>query len=212
LECIDNMFARYDVRLMSNPVCSKPVEGLEEQDFFYYDKDGFELNQAERKFYTAMNYPINNPILNHCCWQETWFKLIAKDSNLILDHSMFLCRCSYEQQALEQLNQFKTQTPQADLLIKTRQKWGFDFALDAVHNGEIFEVIHIEYDNYDYEYFNNRMIHFDYIVRHTDWNDAAKRVWQQRDQWQHLKGFEQNNWKAKFLLGWNKAEYTEKTI
>ena len=206
------MFTRYDIHLMSSPVCSNPVADLDKQDFFYYDKDGFELNQAERKFYAAMGHPINHPLLNHCCWQEPWFELTAKDCNLILDHSMFLCRCGYEQQALEQLKHFKTYTPQADLLIKTRPKWGFDFALDAVHNGEIFEVIHIEYDHYDYDYFSKRMLHFDHIVRHTDWNDAANKVWQHRDQWQHLKGFEQNDWKAKFLIGWNKAEYTEKTI
>lgn len=206
------MFKRHDVNVRSNPACTKLVEGLDSQDFSYYDKDGFELNQAERKFYHAMNFPINHPILNHCCWQEPWFELMHYKDELILDHSMFLCRCNYEEAALEQLKEFKNHTPYADLLIKTRVKWGFDFALDAVHNGEIFEVIHIEYDHYDYERFRNRMLHFDHIVRHTDWRDAANNVWQNRHQWQHLQGFDQNNWKAKYLIGWTKAEYTEKSI
>lgn len=206
------MFKRNEVHLTSNPVCSKSVEGLEEQDFVYYDKDGFELNRAEQKFYKAMNHPIDYPILNHCCWQEPWFEVSANDSSLMLDHCMFLCRCSYDQAAMAQLQALKNTVPKADLMIRTKAKWGFDFALDAVLDGEIFEVVHIEYDNYDYETFCKRMLHFDYTVRHTDWEDAALKVWQSKDQWQHLQGFDQNDWKAKFLLGWSKAEYTEKSV
>lgn len=206
------MFKRYDTRLMSNPVCERAVENLSAEDFQFYDKDGFELNQAERKFYAAMKYPINHPILNHCCWQEPWFELEDNVKGLILDHSMFLCRCNYSGQAYEQLQEFKKTVPLADYLLRTRAKWGYDFALDAVQDGQTFEVIHIEYDHFDYDHFKDHMIHFDYIVRHTDWQDAAKRVWQNRDQWQHLQGFEQNNWKAKFLINWGKAEYTEKTV
>ena len=90
---------------------------------------------------------------------------------------------------------------------------GFDFALDAVDtSGTVYEVLHVEWDNYDYDTFKNRMISFEYTVRHTDWPDAARRVWDCRDQWQHLQGFDQNHWKAEFLLGWPKAEYTEKTV
>lgn len=207
------MFRRHQVTLMSNPSCEKAIEGLAATDFQYYDKDGFELNLAEQKFYAAMKHPIWSNILNHCCWQEPWFELEKKDQNLIIDHSIFLCRCSYEGAALEQLQKLQPQIPYADLLIKTRRKWGFDFDLDAVSDdGTVFEVLHVEYDHYEYDYFKNRMIGFEYTVRHTDWRDAARRVWDHRDQWQHLKGFEQNHWKSKFLIGWDRAEYTEKSI
>ena len=206
------MFRRHQVTLMSNPSCSNPVTDLCSKDFRYYDKDGFELNQAEQKFYTAMQYPIDFPILNHHCWQEPWFELERTNLGLILDHSMFLCRASYEGAAEAQLKELKHSIPTADYLLRTRRKWGFDFALDAVCDGETFEVLHVEYDNCDYEDFKNRMILFEYTVRHTDWRDAADRVWAQRDQWQHLQGFDQNHWKAEFLLGWRKAEYTEKSV
>lgn len=206
------MFKRYQITLHSNPGCYKAVEGLNPSDFSYYDKDGFELNIAEQKFYSAMDYPITHPILNHCCWQEPWFELENKDQGLILDHSMFLCRCPYGGDALRQLESLKKTLPLADLLIRTKTKWGFDFALDAVIDGNVFEVIHVEYDSNNYEQFNNNMIYFDHIVRHTDWKHAAQQVWNQRDQWIHLKGFDQNHWKAKFLINWDKAEYTEKSI
>lgn len=185
---------------------------VDTHDFQYYDKDGFELNRAEQKFYAAMNYPIHHPILNHTCWQEPWFELEESVQDLILDHSMFLCRCSYEREAAEQLAELKKTVAAADYLLRSRRKWGFDFALDAVRDGQTFEVLHVEYDHYDYEHFKNRMICFEYQVRHTDWHDAADRVWQHRDQWQQLVGFDQNHWKADYLLGWKKAEYTEKTV
>ena len=198
---------------MSNPSCSKEVSELAAEDFRYYDKDGFELNIAEQKFYSAMGHPIWYGILNHCCWQEPWFELEIGDHNLILDHSMFLCRCDYEGAALEQLRSLKTSIPLTDYLLRSKKKWGFDFALDAIaDDGTVYEVLHIEWDHYDYDVFKNRIICFEYEVRHTDWKDAADRVWQQRDQWKNLQGFDQNHWKAKYLLGWSKAEYTEKTV
>ena len=121
--------------------------------------------------------------------------------------------CNYERDAAEQLKELKSSMPLADYLLRTRRKWGFDFALDAItDDGTVYEVLHVEYDHYNYDVFKNRMISFEYSVRHIDWNDAARRVWSQRDQWQNLKGFDQNHWKAEYLLGWTKAEYTEKTV
>ena len=208
------MFRRLDVTQISNPACSKPVDNLISEDFCYYDKDGFELNDAEQQYYRAMGYPVDHNILNHSCWQEPWFELEKdKAKNLLLDHSMFLCRSNYVGAALEQLQGLKKHIPYADLLIRTKVKWGFDFALDAVaDDGTVYEVIHIEYDSNNYELFTTRMIHFDYIVRHTDWVDAANRIWNEREQWLGLRGFEQNHWKAKYLINWDRSEYTEKAV
>jgi len=207
------MFKRLDTRVVSNPHCDCKVESLNDSDFRYYDKDGFELNQAEQKFYAAMSHPIWHDCLNHHCWQEPWFELERHDLGLILDHSLVLHRASYSGAALEQLQEIKSTVPSADYLIKTKAKWGFDFALDAVaEDGTVYEVLHVELDSDDYDYFKTRLICMDYEIRHKDWQDCARRVWEERAQWQYLKGFKQNDWKAEFLLGWNKSEYTEKTV
>lgn len=207
------MFRRRDIHLVSNPSCDRKIENINPKDFQYYDKDGFELNFAEQKYYAEMAHPIWYGILNHCCWQEPLFELENTDLGLILDHSMFLCRCNYEKAAEEQLRELKSSIPLADYLLRTKRKWGFDFALDAVaDDGTVYEVLHVEFDHYDYETFKNRLICFEYKVRHTDWRDAAARIWDKKDQWQNLKGFDQNHWKAEYLLGWTKAEYTEKTV
>lgn len=205
------MLRRLEFELTSNPVCSTAVGDIEAKDFLYYDKDGFELNIAEQKFYRAQGHPLND-CLNHICYQQPWFEVRYSDSPLILDHSMILHRCAYSGKAQEQLEQLKASIPYAALLLKTKAKWGFDFALDAVIDGQIVEVLHVEYDSYDYEYFKTRMICMEYSIKHTDWIDAANRVWDKKAEWQHLRGFEQNHWKANFLLGWHKAEQTEKSI
>ena len=212
IAAITKMFRRHDVTLKSNPTCSKAVDNLDPRDFEFYDKDGFELNRAEQKFYAAMKFPIQYPILNHTCWQEPWFELESNNQGLILDHSMFLCRANYHGEAEEQLRELKRTLPLADYLLRTKIKWGYDFALDAVRDDHTFEVLHVEYDNNDFDHFGNSMIRFDWQVRHLDWQDAADRVWAQRDQWQQLKGFDQNHWKAEYLLGWKKSEYTEKAV
>lgn len=205
------MLKRFDVGIKSNPVCNKPIFDIVADEFQYYDKDGFELNLAEQKYYHLMGYPIDTPILNHTCWQEPWFALEESNKGLILDHCIILHRCSYEDAASYQLEKIKNNVPSADFLLKTKQKWGFDFALDAVDDqGNIFEVLHIEVDSYDYDQFIKKMINFDYIVRHTNWYDASQKISARRKDWEGLNGFEQNNWKANYLLGWHKAEYTEK--
>lgn len=208
------MFKRLDTRLTSQTVCERAVDDLDLLDFCYYDKDGFELNLAEQKYYRAMEFPIDYPILNHTCWQEPWFVLEDDtNENLLLDHAMTLVRCSYGGAAREQIKTYTQKNPYALQLLNTRQKWGFDFALDALsYSGQIYEVVHIEYDHTDFDLFGLRLLHFEYVVRHTDWQDAANRIWALREQWQNLKGFEQNNWKAKYLLGWDRAEYIEKAV
>ena len=205
------MFRRLNTSLRNEVACVKAVDTLETADFAYYDKDGFELNQAEQKYYRAMGYPIDYPILNHTCWQEPWFELERGDLGLVLDHSMMLVRCSYEKAAKQQLLDFKEQQPLTQQLIDTVPKWGFDFDLNAVAaDGTVYEVLHVEYDSRDYETFKNRMLDFSYRVRHIDWITVAAMVWERRSEWQGLKGFDQNHWRAQEILGWAKSEYLEK--
>lgn len=195
------------VILPRHAVCDQPVDGLTSADFLYFDKDGFELSKAEQKFYRAMNYPIDNPILNHTCWQEDW--IVGSD---LIDHAMLLCRCSYQGEAREQIKEWKPKAPFADYLLQTRARWGFDFALDAVRDDTIFEVIHIEVDSYDYDHFCEMKDKVETCLLNMDWENAADQIWNNKSKWINLKGFDQNHWKANNLLGWNKAEYTEKTF
>jgi hypothetical protein len=206
------VFTRISVPLVQNPTCSKSlVFTPTAKDFRYYDKDGFELCQAEQRYYEAENHPIEQPILNHRLWQEEW--LTIDHPTLHLDHAMILHRCSFEDDAQEQLFKLKKTIPQADLLLRTRQQWGYDFDLDAIGpNGEIFEVLHVEMDFNDFAQFESKLYQFEDEIDSIDWGSAADKIWAMKDHWSHLKGFAQNDWKANYLLGQKKSEYTEKAI
>jgi hypothetical protein len=205
------MLKRANTPTRSDPICYRSVDNLVDTDFYYYDKDGFELNQAEQKYYAAMGHPIDYPCLNHVCWQEPWYYL-EPNSLLLLDHSLVLHRCRYEGDAAKQLHDISKSMPYAHLLLQTKPKWGLDFALDAVYGDHVYEVLHVEYDSRDYDQFCNQKIILEYTFNHMDWNDAASQIWQHRNEWQHLKGYDQNHWKAKYLLGWDYAELLEKAV
>ena len=65
-----SMFKRHNVSIMSNPVCENIASDLTRDDFRYYDKDGFELNKAEQKFYRANELPIIDCLMDRPwpCW------------------------------------------------------------------------------------------------------------------------------------------------
>jgi len=206
------MFTRINVPLVQDPRCTRALTFTpNREDFRYYDKDGFELCQAELKYYELEGHPVGQPILNHRLWQEEW--LTIDHPRLLLDHAMILHRCSFEDQAREQLETIKQKIPQADLLLRTRQQWGWDFDMDYVRDdGEMFEVLHVECDFNNFNEFRDKLYEFEDRINRMDFEDSARRIWRARDEWQHLKGFAQNDWKAKYLLGWGKSEYTEKAV
>ena len=126
---------------------------------------------------------------------------------------MLLHRCSYVGAAKQQLESLATSIPEARLLLQIKPKWGYDFDLNGVApDGTVFEVLHVEFDTRNYDQFCDRVIMFDYTIRHTNWYDIKNKIWEKRDEWQDLKGFAQNNWKANYILGWKYAETVEKSI
>lgn len=195
-------------QLVANPTIRTWAEGITESDFFYYDKDGFELCEAERKLYQYNRVEMNS-YLNHYCCQQHWLDV----EGVIVDHALILHRYDYSEDARAQLSALKHRVPQAGWLLQTRQKWGFDLAIDSVTDyGHMFEVVHIEQDSYDFVNFKEDIAKIEQTIERIDWIEAARQIWHHRDKWMYLKGFYQNHWKADYLFGWKKAEYTEKSI
>lgn len=206
------MLFRVPVKLIENPICTQRVEGLTAEDFRYYDKDGFELNKAEQKFYEAMSYPLDQEILNHRCWQETFYHSVS-DSGVFIDHAMILHRAHYSAGAKRQLEELKAKWPLADLLLRTKRKWGYDIAIDYLDtDGTIYEIFHIEYDDYNYQSFVKKLGELDTFIQSTDWDSISKEVIARKAEWQNLPGMKQTDWKTKFILGWDQSEYTLKSI
>lgn len=194
-------------------LCTEKVHSsfLDTKNVWYYDKDGFELTKLEQEFYKVSGFGIFlNDCLNHCCWQEPWFEL--SDNNFILDHSLVLHRCSFTGDARQQLLESVKKVPRLSYLLKSLSKWGLDFNLDYIDNeGKLTEVIHIEVDMKNYHDFLQRKEELENFVLSTDWKHVYKFLDLNRNKWECLVGFEQNDWKAR-QLGFKKAEITHKAI
>jgi hypothetical protein len=198
----------FDYWLSANPTLRKAVNEPLPRDFLYYDKDGFELCIAEQSYYIANDIQLD-PCLNHLCCQQPWLSV----EGAFTDHALILHRFDYSEEARKQLTLMHSTIPQAGWLLQTKQKWGYDLALDSVTDyGHMFEVIHIEFDTYDFVQFKEALEKVQEQIARMDWREASNQIWRNRDRWGHLKGFVQNHWKANYLFGWDKAEYTEKAI
>lgn len=206
------MFSISKLEIPSTLLCINRANHLQNSDFQWFDKDGFELNVAEQKFYSAMGYNLDTGILNHICREEEWISMYPND-RLYLDHSMIMYRCSYAGDAEQQIQEYSTIYPYANILLQATAKWGYDFDLNAISDtGQVFEVLHIEYDSTDYDTFMKNKRWFEDTVTYTNWQDVADEVWYYRDKWQHLKGYQQNHWKAKYILDWEESEVLEKVL
>lgn len=201
-----------NILLHKNPTCSISVSPnrLFSRAADYFDKDGFELTEIEKEYYTNNNYKVNGNILNHNCYQQTWFNN-EEDNNLFLDHSIILHRCDFTEHAREQLVIFQPQLPKLTYLLQCKQKWGVDFCLDYFDGEEMYEVIHIETDFFTLEECTAYKENIEKFVLATEWKDAAKRLIAKKDEWSSLVGFAQNDWKARFF-GFPKAELTHKAL
>lgn len=205
------MFKNLVPVVLKNLSCTEPIaEGLLNSSADYYDKDGFELTDLELVYYKANNFDtFINDCLYHWCIQDHWYEV--EHPCFSLDHALILHRCDFKGEARKQLEQHIYSNPKVSYLLQSEAKWGLDFSLDYIYNGKVTEVLHIEQDTRNYEQFLNMKDSFEKFVEKTDWEDFYRFLNSHRDEWEHLVGFEQNDWKAQ-KIGFKKAEVTQKSI
>lgn len=211
------MFILNDFIHPADLVCTESIdEPLDHTHFQYFDKDGFELNAAEQLYYRANGYHIDANFLNKPAWMSNW---ISEDmgpdwgTKFVLDHCFTTYRCNYRGKAYDHIKGYAENHPAAKWLLQIRPKWGIDFDLGALNSeGEMFELLHVEYDTYFYRDFNETRKRLEDRILEIDWHKAADEIWDRREEWRFLSGYKQNDWKAKLLLGWEFSEYIEKAI
>ena len=56
-----------------------------------------------------------------------------------------------------------------------RPKWGLDFSIDYCDlEGNVFELLHWEFDGFDYQEIYNKKVHMEEFLINQDWNERAK--------------------------------------
>lgn len=170
------------------------------EDLDLFDQNGYDLTVLEQHF-AATNDVRPDPHRRHrMAIKQPWFEQDRTIEGAVLNHSLLFERKGYEGAALEQLRYWAEKLPLIHKIIALRPKWGLDFSMDYVDRaGNAFEVLHWEWDGFDYNEVEQVKQTVEPLLAEIDWNDAAQQILKQKDQWHHLDFFAQSDWKCNYF-------------
>ena len=170
------------------------------EDLALFDQNGYDLTELEKEFASA-NEATPKPHRSHrTALKQDWFTQEPKDVGALLNHSLMFERKGYKGAALVQLKYWAVDLPRVHQLISMRPKWGLDFSMDWVdHDGNAFEVLHWEFDGFNYEEIEEMKELVQPKIKEIDWDDAGLRILKHKDEWHHLDFFAQSDWKCNYF-------------
>lgn len=165
-----------------------------------FDQNGYDLTVLEQRLANVNLTPFHPHRDHRHALKAAWFTQAEKVEGAVLNHSLLFERKGYQGEALHQLQQWVDSNPLVYKLIRMRPKWGLDFSMDyADREGNVFEVLHWEYDGFNYEEVEDRKQQIQIKFASIDWDDAAKEILKRKDQWHHLDFFAQSDWKCNYF-------------
>ena len=198
------MLTLTDNRLDPNGYWDKPIAKLvylpTPEDLALFDQNGYDLTPLEQHFAYG-NYVKPKRHREHLrAVKQDWFTQLDRVEGAVLNHSLLFERKAYSGAALEELKFWAKTNPLVNKLIALRPKWGLDFSMDYVdRQGNAFEVLHWEYDGFDYEEVQVRKLQVQAKISCIDWDAAAQQILKHKDQWHHLDFFAQSDWKCDYF-------------
>ena len=166
-----------------------------------FDQNGYDLSDLEIA-YSKINSDWSSTHRNftHVALKKPWFTQPKKTQGSVLNHALIFERKGYSGAALEQLQKWAEQAPLLWKVARIRPKWGIDFSIDwADRDGNVFEILHYEYDGFDYNEIQAVKQQVEQIVLDTDWDWAAQRMLATKSEWHHLDFFAQSEYKCRFF-------------
>lgn len=191
-------------QLNSNGYWDKPVEKILYQpthcDLDLFDQNGYDLTQLERH-YAYSNHAKPKTHRDHIhALKWDWFTQTHKNEGSILNHSLLFERKAYAGKALAELEHWAGDLPLIHKVLALRPKWGLDFSMDYVdRTGNAFEVLHWEWDSFDYNEIQAVKESIEPVLLAIDWDDAAASILKHKAEWHHLDFFAQSAWKCEFF-------------
>ncbi len=170
------------------------------EDLALFDQNGYDLTVLEQH-YAYSNYCKPKRHREHIrAIKSDWFTQADKIEGAVLNHSLLFERKGYAGDALKELKMWAKDLPLIYKIISLRPKWGLDFSMDYVdRQGNAFEVLHWEYDGFDYDEVQVRKLQVQAKFATIDWDDAGAQILKHKDQWHHLEFFEQSDWKCNYF-------------
>jgi hypothetical protein len=181
----------------SVPCESKEVPGPCMVELF--DQNGYRLTHLE-VLYGESNHQLSVAHRKEMTIKKDWFIQEEKSTGAVLNHAALFERKGYEGDALNQLKAWAKINNTLYKLIRYRSKWGIDFSMDYTDpDGNALEVLHYEYDGFDYTEIQEMKLKLEPLILTTDWEFAAKKLLHQKDKWHHLDFFAQSDYKCAFF-------------
>jgi hypothetical protein len=183
----------------SNPISQEIIPSIEQTELF--DQNGYDLTPLEQLYAEANGQAGRWHRPNHYALKRDW--LIDEKNSVTgahINHALLFERKGYAGAALAQLEGWARHNNLIYKIIKMRPKWGMDISVDYVDaDGNVFELLHWEYDGFNYQEIADKKTHIEKFLLSVDWDSAAAEMIQRKSEWHHLGFFEQSAWKTKFF-------------
>jgi len=182
-----------------SPIDQEFLPSAEQTELF--DQNGYDLTPLERLYAEANGQAGRWHRPNHYALKSDWFTDEENSSTgAHINHALLFERKGYAGAALAQLEGWARHNNLIYKIVKMRPKWGMDISVDYVDgSGNVFELLHWEYDGFDYQEIADKKTEIEKFLLSVDWNDRAKEMIQRKSEWHHLDFFEQSAWKTRFF-------------
>jgi len=183
----------------SIPIAQEIIPSIEQTELF--DQNGYDLTPLERLYAEANGQAGRWHRPNHYALKRDW--MIDEKNSVTgahVNHALLFERKGYAGAALAQLQGWAQHNNLIYKIIKMRPKWGMDISVDYVDAaGNVFELLHWEYDGFNYQEIADKKMHIEKFLLTVDWNSAAAEMIRRKSEWHHLGFFEQSAWKTEFF-------------
>lgn len=170
------------------------------EDLDLFDQNGYDLTILEQHFAVSNNAQAKEHRKHRMAIKQSWFVQEHKIEGAVLNHSLLFERKAYSGSALIQLENWAQGLPLVHKIIAMRPKWGLDFSMDYVDRaGNAFEVLHWEWDSFNYEEIEEIKRSVEPKLQEIDWDDAAQEILKRKEEWHHLDFFAQSDWKCRYF-------------
>ena len=165
-----------------------------------FDQNGYDLCLTEKMYADRNNTLYEYHRTHRAAIRQPWLEQQYKPEGAVLNHALLFERKGYTGRALEQLKYWAKHYPAYYRLINIKPKWGLDFSMDYYDSeGNTFEVLHWEYDGFDFDEINDKKQEVEQQLISIDWDDAAKEILKRKDEWYSSAFFAQSDYKCNYF-------------